>query len=116
MFLILLAMVWKVADAEVLKPLPVIALAISDFPLLTDVFKLSTSLCFASSIEVPDELVPKNFDTPLTKVPCVRIKHHLFLGSMKQVSIRVPDNKEEFMDIQKYIADPDKPGVSYFSV
>ena len=36
---IVLAIVWKVALDAVLTPLPVIALAISDFPLLTDVFK-----------------------------------------------------------------------------
>ena len=39
-----------------------------------------------------------------------------FWEVLKQVSIRVPDIKEEFMDIQKYIADLDEPGVSYFSV
>ena len=36
---ILLAIVWKVAVAAVLIPLPVIALAIADFPLLTEDFK-----------------------------------------------------------------------------
>ena len=36
---ILLAIVWKVALDAVLTPLPVIALAISDFPLLTEDFK-----------------------------------------------------------------------------
>ena len=41
---ILLAIVWKVASDAVLTPLPVIALAISDFPLLTDVFKELISL------------------------------------------------------------------------
>ena len=40
---ILSAIVWKVASYAVLTPLSVIALAISDFPLLTDVFKDSIS-------------------------------------------------------------------------
>ena len=43
MELMLLAIVWKVASDAVLTPLPVIALAISDFPLLTEDFKFSTS-------------------------------------------------------------------------
>jgi hypothetical protein len=40
---ILVAMVEKAAVEEVLTPLPVIALAIDAFPLLTDVFKLDKS-------------------------------------------------------------------------
>ena len=44
-FLIFVAIVWKVAVLEVLTPLSVIALAMSDFPSLTEDFKLSTSVC-----------------------------------------------------------------------
>lgn len=48
--LILSTIVWKVASDAVLIPLSVIALAIADFPLLTDVKQSSKSEVFASSI------------------------------------------------------------------
>ena len=74
---ILLAIVEKLAVDEVLTPLSVIALAISAFPLLTDVFKELRSVCLANSIEVPEEFVPKNFVRVDTKTPCVRANNHL---------------------------------------
>ena len=46
-FLMLVAIVLKLAEALVLTPLSVIALAMADFPLLTDVFKELRSEVFA---------------------------------------------------------------------